>query len=176
MNPSLNEDAELAYGSGQLNPVKAIDPGLVYDACEKDYVQMLCNSGYNKTMIGIVTGDDRCCSGSAHTTVRDLNYPSMAFHVQTSATFAGKFSRTVTNVGSNGGCKYTAKIKADSRIRVTISPSTLLFAKIDQKKSFTVTVTGGPLPLNSTASAFITWSDGKHNVRSVLLVYTDFTI
>ena len=35
----------LKYGAGQLNPVNARDPGLVYDASESDYVAMLCAQG-----------------------------------------------------------------------------------------------------------------------------------
>ncbi|WOK99368.1 subtilisin-like protease SBT4.3 [Canna indica] len=175
MNPSLNKDAELAYGAGQLNPVKAIDPGLIYDATARDYVQMLCDAGYNKSMIRIITGDERCCSASVGRSVRDLNYPSMAFHVKANEKFVGTFSRTVTNVGDNGCSKYAARIKADHRLNVVIYPKTLLFGRLFEKKEFTVTVSGGPLPVNSTASASITWSDGKHSVRSAMVVYTDFT-
>ncbi|CBI31871.3 hypothetical protein VitviT2T_024939 [Vitis vinifera] len=42
MDPRKNEDAEFGYGSGHINPVKAVDPGLVFDASEADYVDFLC--------------------------------------------------------------------------------------------------------------------------------------
>ncbi|KAF6161087.1 hypothetical protein GIB67_007728 [Kingdonia uniflora] len=41
MNATKNPDGEFAYGAGQINPVKAINPGLIYDAYEDDYVKML---------------------------------------------------------------------------------------------------------------------------------------
>ncbi|KAG6480859.1 hypothetical protein ZIOFF_057447 [Zingiber officinale] len=107
MFPSARQD-ELSYGAGQLNPVKAVDPGLVYDAGASDYVQMLCNSAYNETMIKMVTGDASSYSGSSKGTARDLNYPSMALHVQSGKAFAAKFLRTVTNVG--GARRYRRAI------------------------------------------------------------------
>ncbi|KAI4305424.1 hypothetical protein L6164_028792 [Bauhinia variegata] len=45
MNSS--EDKEFAYGSGHLNPIEAVNPGLVYELSRDDYVEMLCNIGYN---------------------------------------------------------------------------------------------------------------------------------
>ncbi|XP_042428681.1 subtilisin-like protease SBT4.3 [Zingiber officinale] len=112
MFPSARQD-ELSYGAGQLNPVKAVDPGLVYDAGASDYVQMLCNSAYNETMIKMVTGDASSYSGSSKGTARDLNYPSMALHVQSGKAFAAKFLRTVTNVGGARRYRYKAEVWAD---------------------------------------------------------------
>ena len=41
MSSDLNPEAEFAYGAGQINPVKAVCPGLVYDISESDYVRFL---------------------------------------------------------------------------------------------------------------------------------------
>ncbi|KAL0324369.1 UNVERIFIED_CONTAM: Cucumisin [Sesamum calycinum] len=49
MDPRKHEDLEFAYGSGQINPVAARDPGLVFDASEADYINFLCKQGYNTT-------------------------------------------------------------------------------------------------------------------------------
>ncbi|XP_042418381.1 subtilisin-like protease SBT4.3 [Zingiber officinale] len=175
MYPSAGQD-QLSYGAGQLNPAKAVDPGLVYDAGASDYVQMLCDSGYNETMIRIVTGDSSSCSSSTSTgTARDLNYPSMALHVRSGKAFAAKFLRTVTNVGSARRGKYKAEVRADRRLNVVVNPSKLRFSELNEKRQFTVSVSGGPLPGNSTAPATVIWSDGKHLVRSVMVVYTDFS-
>ncbi|KAJ8478821.1 hypothetical protein OPV22_022548 [Ensete ventricosum] len=121
MNPSLHQDAELAYGAGQLNPIKALDPGLVYDAAEKDYVQMLCDEGYNVSTIRLITGDNSSCSGDSIGSASDLNYPSMALYVKPDEQVKGKFSRIVTNVG-DANSTYTAVIKTDPNIKVSLSP------------------------------------------------------
>lgn len=47
MSITLNPEAELAYGAGQINPIKAVNPGLVYDASEIDYVRFLSGQGYD---------------------------------------------------------------------------------------------------------------------------------
>ncbi|PKI68380.1 hypothetical protein CRG98_011288, partial [Punica granatum] len=38
---------EFSYGSGQINPLKAVDPGLVYETTKADYVNLLCSLGYD---------------------------------------------------------------------------------------------------------------------------------
>ncbi|KAK3026625.1 hypothetical protein RJ639_040652, partial [Escallonia herrerae] len=43
MNATKNQEAEFAYGAGHIDPVKATNPGLVYDTLKEDYIQMLCN-------------------------------------------------------------------------------------------------------------------------------------
>lgn len=61
-----NTNAEFAYGSGHIDPAKAVYPGLVYDVGKQDYVSFLCGQGYNGTTLKIVTGDaSSCCVGSS---------------------------------------------------------------------------------------------------------------
>jgi len=37
--------------------LQAVDPGLVYDAYEADYINFLCMQGYNTTTLRLVNGD-----------------------------------------------------------------------------------------------------------------------
>ncbi|XP_038970574.1 subtilisin-like protease SBT4.3 [Phoenix dactylifera] len=170
MNPSYHPDAELAHGAGQVNPIKARSPGLVYDASARDYVQMLCNQGYNDTTIRAITGDNNSCPKDSKGSPRDLNYPSIAVYVKTKTGFHAEFPRIVTNVGYPRST-YTARINSGSKLNVTVNPRVLSFRKLYQKQKFVVTVSGPPLSLNSTASASIIWSDGKHHVRSPIVAY-----
>ncbi|KAF9619000.1 hypothetical protein IFM89_003903 [Coptis chinensis] len=43
------------YGSGHVDPEKAVDPGLVYDLGVDDYIDFLCASGYSKDGIATIT-------------------------------------------------------------------------------------------------------------------------
>ncbi|MBA0795116.1 hypothetical protein Gohar_006018 [Gossypium harknessii] len=61
MDPSNNSDGEFAYGSGHVNPVKAIDHGLVYDTVKGDNIRFLCSIGYVEGTIRIVTGHNSSC-------------------------------------------------------------------------------------------------------------------
>ncbi|KAK1384908.1 Cucumisin [Heracleum sosnowskyi] len=64
MDPRKQKDREFAYGSGQINPVQAVSPGLVFDASEADYVNFLCKQGYNTTTLQLLTGDSSVCNGT----------------------------------------------------------------------------------------------------------------
>ncbi|XP_008807888.2 cucumisin-like isoform X2 [Phoenix dactylifera] len=173
MNPSYHSDAELAYGAGQVNPRKARSPGLVYDATARDYAEVLCHQGYNKSMIRRIAGDEITCPKNAKGSARDLNYPSMAAYVHTDKSFRVQFPRTVTNVGHSNS-RYTARINSSSKLNVTVNPKVLSFTKLYEKQKFVVTVSGGPLSFRSVASASIIWSDGNHQVRSPICVHTDY--
>ncbi|XP_058106321.1 cucumisin-like [Magnolia sinica] len=170
MDARKNEDAEFAYGSGHINPMAAINPGLVYNATEQDYVEFLCNSGYNTTTLRIVTGDSSTCSGNSTGNAWDLNYPSFALSIPDGQSIRGTFHRTVTNVGSPNSTYY-ATVYAPS-FQVSVEPSVLSFTSMGETKSFTVKVSGGVIAQQPIISGYIAWKDGVHVVRSPVVVYT----
>ncbi|KAJ0864387.1 putative cucumisin [Helianthus annuus] len=43
LNASLYSKAEFAYGSRHIDPLKGIDPGLVYENSVQEYFKMCCN-------------------------------------------------------------------------------------------------------------------------------------
>ncbi|KAJ1389152.1 Peptidase S8/S53 domain [Sesbania bispinosa] len=86
MSAALNPEAEFAYGAGLINPLKATNPGLVYDISEADYVQFLCGEGYTKKKIQILTKDKSSCKGKANKrAVYNLNLPSFALYENASS-------------------------------------------------------------------------------------------
>ncbi|KAJ4964338.1 hypothetical protein NE237_024277 [Protea cynaroides] len=172
MNATTNPDAEFAYGAGHIDPVKAVDPGLVYVAFKDDYIKFLCNIGWSATRISIISGDNNTCPESSRGTSIDLNYPSMAVNLPPSSTaFAINFPRRVTNVGSPNST-YKASFISDSKINISVKPEVLSFTSLNEEKSFVVTVSGNGVPQGSMASASLVWSDGTHTVRSPIVVYS----
>ncbi|KAH0942370.1 hypothetical protein HID58_002007 [Brassica napus] len=173
MNASKNAEAEFAYGSGHVNPTAAVDPGLVYDIAKEDYLNMLCSLDYSAKGISTLAGGDFTCSEKSKLTMRDLNYPSMTAKVPASSSSSDiTFSRTVTNVGRNIST-YKAKLTGNPKLSITVEPQTLSFKSSWEKKSFTVTVSGKSLAqISGIVSASLVWSDGSHNVRSPIVVYT----
>ncbi|KAM4071612.1 hypothetical protein ACB094_11G074100 [Castanea mollissima] len=159
---NVYEEGEFAFGAGHINPVKAIEPGLVYETFKEDYIKMLCS---------IKISFFGTCPKGVKGSPKDLNYPSMQALVESDNSFTVEFPRTVTNVGP-AGSTYKAKVKTDSHINVSVKPSTLSFKSSGEKKSFVVTVSGKGLPIKTRVSASIVWSDGIHNVRSPIVVYT----
>ncbi|ONK62169.1 uncharacterized protein A4U43_C07F1100 [Asparagus officinalis] len=169
MNATSNEEMEFAYGAGQVNPVAAANPGLVYDADEADYVRMLCGQGYSTKNLQLVTGDNSSCTSTNNGTVWDLNYPSFALSVKTGIDFSATFNRTLTNVGS-ASSSYRATITSPSDLKVSIEPTTFSFKSLMEKKSFSLKVEG--LTRESVLSASLLLSDGAYYVRSPIVVYT----
>nr|CAB3455941.1 unnamed protein product [Digitaria exilis] len=145
--PGNSGSNELKYGAGQLNPAKARDPGLVYDALEHDYISMLCVEGYNATQLAFITGSNAtaCVDGSTAGSASDLNYPTMAAQVEPGKNFTVAFPRTVTNVGDEGAV-YNVKVVfpdgAADDLDVAVSPTRLEFSDENPKASFTVMVAG----------------------------------
>ncbi|KAM7274556.1 hypothetical protein ACFE04_016422 [Oxalis oulophora] len=174
MSRKLNSDAEFAYGAGQLNPARAISPGLVYDIDDMGYIQFLCHDGYNGSSFGPLIGTKsiNCSSiipGLGHDAI---NYPTMQVKLKNRKQLTTVvFRRRVTNVGPSASV-YNAIIKAPTGVNITVKPTTLSFTHANQKRSFKVVVKVAPMP-NSTLilSGSLAWKGVHHVVRSPIVVY-----
>ncbi|KAI3875527.1 hypothetical protein MKX03_027724 [Papaver bracteatum] len=170
MNSTKNPDAEFAYGSGQIDPVKATDPGLVYETLADDYSMFLCSVGYDSSKVRLITGKT-CPSATIAYKPYNFNYPSLGANMRSGVAFNIDFKRTVTNVGAPNST-YKVKITSDDRLKVTVVPDVIYFGSLNEKKSFVVNVAGDGLQDYDTASGSIVWSDEVHTVRSPIVVYT----
>ncbi|CAH2069478.1 unnamed protein product [Thlaspi arvense] len=164
---------EFAYGAGHVDPIAALNPGLVYELDKADHIAFLCGLNFNVTALKLITGEAVTCT--ERTLQRNLNYPSMSAKISRSnSSFSVTFNRTVTNVGAPNSI-YKSKVLAGhgSKLSVEVSPSVLSMKSVNEKQSFTVTVSGSNIDPKLPSSANLIWSDGTHNVRSPIVVYTD---
>ena len=167
-------EAEFGYGSGQINPTKALNPGLIYDINQSSYIRFLCKEGYNSTTIRLLTGGKKLhkCSTFGPPQGSDgLNYPSMQLTViRPNNTINAIFYRTVTNVGPAKSV-YNAKVRSPKGVSVKVVPSTLSFGKKLEKRSFRVVLKGKFMERNEWfLSSMLEWSDGRHKVSSPIVV------
>jgi hypothetical protein len=168
MSSTINPEAEFAYGAGQISPVNATNPGLVYDINEADYIEFLCGEGYTTKQLQILTHQQSDCKENANeNAVYNLNLPSFA--LKGNNPFIGHaFNRTVTNVGS-ANSTYKARVVSSSLLEIQVIPDVLSFTSIGQKKSFSLTIEGN---INvGIMSASLIWDDGNYQVRSPIVVY-----
>ncbi|XP_059461951.1 cucumisin-like [Corylus avellana] len=167
MSAGKNPEAEFAYGAGNVNPIQAVHPGLVYDIDALDYVRFLCGQGYNTKLLQILAGDNNTCSEATNGSVFDLNYPSFALSTPPSKSISQVFNRTVTNVGSPMST-YKAIVTTQLGLTIKVNPSVLSFTSLGQKLSFALTIEG--TIENSVVSAALVWDDGTFRVRSPIVV------
>ncbi|XP_020874639.1 subtilisin-like protease SBT4.12 isoform X1 [Arabidopsis lyrata subsp. lyrata] len=135
---------EFAYGSGHVNPIAALNPGLVYELDKADHIAFLCGMNYTSKTLRIISGDTVKCSKKNKILPRNLNYPSMSAKLSgTDSTFTVTFNRTLTNLGTPNST-YKSKVVAGhgSKLGIKVTPSVLYFKTMNEKQSFRVTVTG----------------------------------
>ncbi|XP_010658508.2 cucumisin [Vitis vinifera] len=169
MSARKNPEAEFAYGAGNIDPVRAVHPGLVYDADEIDFVNFLCGEGYSIQTLRKVTGDHSVCSKATNGAVWDLNYPSFALSIPYKESIARTFKRSVTNVGLPVSTYKATVIGAPKGLKINVKPNILSFTSIGQKLSFVLKVEGRIV--KDMVSASLVWDDGLHKVRSPIIVY-----
>ncbi|XP_013743782.2 subtilisin-like protease SBT4.8 [Brassica napus] len=164
---------EFAYGAGHVDPIAALNPGLVYELDKADHITFLCGLNYTSKTLKLITGEAVTCTGN--TLPRNLNYPSMSAKLsKTNSSFTISFNRTVTNVGTpTSTYKSQIVLNQGTKLSVKVSPDVLFMKSVNEKQSFTVTVSGDNIDPNLPSSASLIWSDGTHNVRSPIVVYTD---
>jgi len=170
INGSYDLVGEFAYGSGNVNPQQALHPGLIYDITKQDYIQMLCNFGYNDTKLEQISGKKSSCHGaSKRSLVKQINYPALVISVEPHKHFNVKIHRTMTNVGSPNST-YRATINAIHKIKIRVKPKILSFGSLNEKQSFVVTIVGRAKLNQTVFSSSLIWSDGTHNVKSPIIV------
>lgn len=126
----------LDYGSGHVNPSKAMDPGLVYDVNAEDYINFLCGLNYTIKQIQIITQRSNFSCREANL---DLNYPSFIVILNNTNTTSYTFKRVLTNVADTN-CTYHASIEAPSGMKVLVQPATVYFSGKYSTATFNLTV------------------------------------
>ncbi|KAL6657719.1 hypothetical protein ACP70R_005499 [Stipagrostis hirtigluma subsp. patula] len=156
----------LVAGAGHVRPMLALDPGLVYDAGERDYVEFLCALNYTTEQMRRFVPGFAGCTRTLPGGPSGLNYPSFVV-VFDSRTAVRTLTRTVTKVSEEAET-YNVTVAAPAHVKVTVTPTTLEFKEQKETKSYTVEfrdVAGG----NRTAEwefGHITWKNKEHHVRS----------
>jgi subtilisin family serine protease len=147
-------------GAGHIDPNKAVDPGLVYNAGWNNWLAFLCG-----TTNGIAAGTCNALQGMGYSLdPSDLNVASIAI-----GALAGEQTviRRVTNVGTTTAT-YESSVDI-AGFGVEVSPSTLTLAP-GQSASFTVKFTNEDAPLNTYTGGYLYWSDGTHDVRIPIVI------
>ncbi|KAL7111574.1 hypothetical protein ACP275_05G097600 [Erythranthe tilingii] len=158
-----------ATGAGHVNPVRANNPGLVYDIEPRDYVPYLCGLNYTNREMNIITQRKVNCSMESRIVEGQLNYPSFAIRFGSSNQ---TFTRTVTNVGE-ASSSYAVEVVAPRGIDVIVEPRRLDFSQLNQKSTYEVTfsrsasITGN----TSVSQGYIVWKSANHSVRSPIAVF-----
>ncbi|KAM1400547.1 hypothetical protein ACFX2I_027565 [Malus domestica] len=175
MSQRVNGDAEFAYGAGQVNPAKAVNPGLVYDMDEiLSYIQFLCHEGYKGSSLAPLVGSKtlNCSSLLPGQGYDALNYPTMQLSLKSNKQpTVGVFRRTVTNVGPAKSI-YNATIRAPKGVEITVKPMSLSFSTTLERKTFQVVVKANPMTSMRMVSGSLGWKSTRYTVRSPIVIYS----
>ncbi|CAM0877382.1 unnamed protein product [Alopecurus aequalis] len=160
-------------GAGHVNPNRALDPGLVYDADEDDYISFLCALGYTTDQIAMFTESckkEDICSEHKNVTVGDHNYPafSVAFKSYTEKVTQ---RRVVRNVGSNVDAVYTFSLRSSlNNVTVDVYPGKLVFDAQHQTLEYTLTFSTTLSATNNSSpqeeNSALVLSDGQHEMAN----------
>ncbi|CAL5069344.1 unnamed protein product [Urochloa decumbens] len=158
-----------ATGAGQVNPDKALDPGLVFDIAAADYVGFLCGM-YTSQEVSVIARRSVDCSEITVIPDRMLNYPSISLTLPATTnntTAPVVATRAVKNVGDASEVYYPrVDLPGTVPVLVKVVPSSLRFTAANQVQNFTVSVQR----VQSTDLKFLqgslVWKSDKHTVRS----------
>ena len=144
-----------SQGAGHVEPNKAVDPGLVYDAGFNDWSPS-CRDPASRCR-----APTSCDGGRKDNDLSDLNYPTIAI-----GDLAGKqtVTRTVTNVGY--GLRDVRVVSGRALHGITATPSSPSFTiGPGGSADYTVTFTRTTAALGSYSTGFVKWTSNKHVVR-----------
>ncbi|KAF8396409.1 hypothetical protein HHK36_018028 [Tetracentron sinense] len=155
------------YGSGHVNPIAALDPGLVYDLEPEDLIDYLCGIGATPDQLKSFLGVSVTCKYPP-TPAYNLNYPSIGVNNMLKRV---SVLRTVTYYGK-GPTVYIANVEQPKGVKVVVTPRKLKFGNYGEKISFKVDI----MPRKNHSgniefvSGALTWDNGIHRVRSPIML------
>lgn len=169
----------LAMGAGQLNPNKALNPGLIYDAGVEDYMTYLCQLNMTNNQIQTITRRPLVCPANISSSFQ-LNYPSFIAQFNETSEQVQKMFRTVTNV-EDSAAVYHASVTPIKGFKIQIVPQKLSFKCKNEKKDFIMIISKQARSTTTaddgTKFGHLSWvgTTGKYKVTSPI-VLTDLTL
>lgn len=163
-------------GAGHINPLKAMDPGLVYDMKTIDYTMYLCSIGYTEDQIGRIVNKSPTATATAcpkgEKKTYNINYPSiMVSNLQSTITI----KRSVRNVSIKKTAIYFVSVVKPHGVEVSVWPTVLIFSYFKDELTYYVTLTPTKKSKDRYDFGEIILSDGFHFVRSPLVVRVNTT-
>ncbi|MGB3595330.1 MAG: cell wall-binding repeat-containing protein, partial [Ornithinimicrobium sp.] len=154
-----NDATPLDYGSGEVVPTPAYDPGLIYDAGFSDWYEYACSID----QLQLILEDPSSCDGAGDPS--DLNYPTIAI-----GDLAGTqtVTRTVTNVTDTEASYSSATSEAPPGVDMTIEPADIT-VPAGGEATFEVTFDYSGAPLDEYTFGTVVW-DGPSTVTSQVAI------
>ncbi|KAM0944980.1 putative tripeptidyl-peptidase II [Dioscorea sansibarensis] len=159
----------LQRGAGQVNATNAMDPGLVYNIEQDDYVAYLCGIFSNVSeAVQYFTQNYTQCTRSI--SGEQLNYPSIGVPMGSGSSKI-TISRTVTNVGDPKEL-YNAKIIEPPGVKIDLSEYRLSFTRLEQQITYSITFTrtGAHPGSGVNEQGELSWVSNKHTVTSPIYI------
>ncbi|RLM91830.1 subtilisin-like protease SBT5.3 [Panicum miliaceum] len=174
------EATPFSYGSGHVNPVNALDPGLVYDTTLADYTNFLCSLKLTQNPVQDLQGNlpvrlpvnysvpvnlllplfnaagEPCaCSQGPYGRPEDMNYPSIAVTCLSGSTTV---RRRLRNVGAPG--EYRVTVTEPAGVKVTVAPDVLGFGIGEEEFTVKLDVVDADAASNYPFGSIV-WSDAN---------------
>jgi hypothetical protein len=143
------------YGSGNINPNRAADPGLIYDIDPTDY---------NKFFACTIKTSASC--NATMLPRYHLNLPSIAVPDLRDPTTV---SRTVRNVGEVNAV-YHAEIQCPPGVKMVVEPSVLVFDAANKVHTFKVSFSPLWKLQGDYTFGSLTWHNDNKSVRIPIAV------
>ena len=152
-------------GAGHVKPSKAVNPGLVYDIDEAQYIAYICGLGFTEEQVEIITHKRNICRSISKITGAELNYPSIV----TQASGKITVNRMLTSVDNSHG-KYRVEVSVPNGVVVKVSPSVLEFGGLNDKKIFNIKMSWDPLKTKQVEGS-LKWISKTRVVRIPVIVF-----
>lgn len=157
------------HGAGHIHPLKALDPGLVYDIGAQDYFEFLCAQGLTSNELQVFSKfANRSCRHGLRN-AGDLNYPAIsAVFPENSNSTVLTLQRTATNVGPVVS-SYRVVISPFKGAIVKVEPARLEFSSKVKKITYKITFITKSRQLMPEFGAIV-WKNAVYKVRSPVAI------